>query len=278
MFVSDCIQKLHCAIFFFFFILPPLTPNLSPPTPSYVVLMKIESSILFITNCTSLSFEGKKNEKIKSSSSTPYMHFILSSISSLFYFQILSFFLPSMLSNIYHDIHVVVIVDIGGDGEEGRKKTKISIRNFIFVYFFHIFPSILSFFVFISRDFIINISWALILFFLCTISISLYLILNGWRNEKKRKAKWMWKRKKQRNENVFEIIFSADDKEANEASTCGKILIFLSWVLVFLTMPFSLLVCFKVSFFLFFFWNVIFPFLGLIYYMMSVKIRVTNCK
>lgn len=39
-----------------------------------------------------------------------------------------------------------------------------------------------------------------------------------------------------------------DDKENNEqASTCGKILIFLSWVLVFLTMPFSLLVCFKVS-------------------------------
>lgn len=38
-----------------------------------------------------------------------------------------------------------------------------------------------------------------------------------------------------------------DEKETNEASTCGKILIFLSWVLVFLTMPFSLLVCFKVS-------------------------------
>ncbi|KAL7052626.1 hypothetical protein ACKWTF_004945 [Chironomus riparius] len=39
---------------------------------------------------------------------------------------------------------------------------------------------------------------------------------------------------------------NADDKESSDASTCGKILIFLSWVMVFLTMPFSLLVCFKV--------------------------------
>jgi hypothetical protein len=45
----------------------------------------------------------------------------------------------------------------------------------------------------------------------------------------------------------FQIIFPVEDKETYEASTCGKILIFLSWVLVFLTMPFSLLVCFKVS-------------------------------
>ncbi|XP_063699333.1 band 7 protein AGAP004871 isoform X2 [Culicoides brevitarsis] len=38
----------------------------------------------------------------------------------------------------------------------------------------------------------------------------------------------------------------ADDQIHSEASACGKILIFLSWCLVMLTMPFSLLVCFKV--------------------------------
>ncbi|XP_055627058.1 band 7 protein AGAP004871 [Toxorhynchites rutilus septentrionalis] len=38
----------------------------------------------------------------------------------------------------------------------------------------------------------------------------------------------------------------AEDHSNGEASTCGRILIFLSWVLVVLTMPFSLLVCFKV--------------------------------
>uniref|UniRef100_A0AAG5D5E0 Band 7 domain-containing protein n=1 Tax=Anopheles atroparvus TaxID=41427 RepID=A0AAG5D5E0_ANOAO len=38
----------------------------------------------------------------------------------------------------------------------------------------------------------------------------------------------------------------AEDDTNGEASTCGRILIFLSWVLVVLTMPFSLLVCFKV--------------------------------
>lgn len=43
------------------------------------------------------------------------------------------------------------------------------------------------------------------------------------------------------------LLFSAEDTDNAEASTCGKILIFLSWVLVFLTMPISLLVCFKVS-------------------------------
>uniref|UniRef100_A0A182TE06 Band 7 domain-containing protein n=1 Tax=Anopheles melas TaxID=34690 RepID=A0A182TE06_9DIPT len=39
---------------------------------------------------------------------------------------------------------------------------------------------------------------------------------------------------------------NAEDETNGEASTCGRILIFLSWVLVVLTMPFSLLVCFKV--------------------------------
>uniref|UniRef100_A0A336LJ09 CSON003686 protein n=1 Tax=Culicoides sonorensis TaxID=179676 RepID=A0A336LJ09_CULSO len=38
----------------------------------------------------------------------------------------------------------------------------------------------------------------------------------------------------------------ADDQIHSEASACGKILIFLSWCLVMLTMPFSLLICFKV--------------------------------
>ncbi|XP_070501950.1 band 7 protein AGAP004871 isoform X2 [Chironomus tepperi] len=38
----------------------------------------------------------------------------------------------------------------------------------------------------------------------------------------------------------------ADDSEQHEESVCGKILIFLSWFLVCITMPFSLLVCFKV--------------------------------
>jgi hypothetical protein len=46
----------------------------------------------------------------------------------------------------------------------------------------------------------------------------------------------------------FYTLFSAEDTDNAEASTCGKILIFLSWVLVFLTMPISLLVCFKVSY------------------------------
>ncbi|EDS28121.1 conserved hypothetical protein [Culex quinquefasciatus] len=39
---------------------------------------------------------------------------------------------------------------------------------------------------------------------------------------------------------------TAEEDTNGEASTCGRILIFLSWVLVVLTMPFSLLVCFKV--------------------------------
>ncbi|CAO1317240.1 unnamed protein product [Diamesa hyperborea] len=42
------------------------------------------------------------------------------------------------------------------------------------------------------------------------------------------------------------VATQADDESNGEASTCGRILIFLSWVLVFLTMPFSLFICFKV--------------------------------
>ncbi|XP_053686948.1 band 7 protein AGAP004871 [Sabethes cyaneus] len=44
---------------------------------------------------------------------------------------------------------------------------------------------------------------------------------------------------------AHQFSFPEDDTNG-EASTCGRILIFLSWVLVVLTMPFSLLVCFKV--------------------------------
>jgi hypothetical protein len=43
------------------------------------------------------------------------------------------------------------------------------------------------------------------------------------------------------------LILSADDGDNGEASACGRVLIFLSWCMIVLTMPFSLLVCFKVS-------------------------------
>lgn len=39
---------------------------------------------------------------------------------------------------------------------------------------------------------------------------------------------------------------TAEEEVNSDASACGKILIFLSWMLVLVTMPFSLLVCFKV--------------------------------
>ncbi|KAG5678775.1 hypothetical protein PVAND_008416 [Polypedilum vanderplanki] len=41
-------------------------------------------------------------------------------------------------------------------------------------------------------------------------------------------------------------IVEADDPEHHDESPCGKVLIYLSWLLVCMTMPFSLLVCFKV--------------------------------
>lgn len=44
----------------------------------------------------------------------------------------------------------------------------------------------------------------------------------------------------------FSSNFLAEEEANGEASACGKILIFLSWLLVIVTMPFSLLVCFKV--------------------------------
>ncbi|CAG9801544.1 unnamed protein product [Chironomus riparius] len=42
------------------------------------------------------------------------------------------------------------------------------------------------------------------------------------------------------------VTVQADDSEQHDESVCGKVLIFLSWFLVCITMPFSLLVCFKV--------------------------------
>lgn len=45
------------------------------------------------------------------------------------------------------------------------------------------------------------------------------------------------------------FIVSAEDEQQAESASCGKALIVLSWVLVCITMPFSLFVCFKVSFF-----------------------------
>ncbi|XP_070501951.1 band 7 protein AGAP004871 isoform X3 [Chironomus tepperi] len=49
-----------------------------------------------------------------------------------------------------------------------------------------------------------------------------------------------------RQQSAMSVFSNADDSEQHEESVCGKILIFLSWFLVCITMPFSLLVCFKV--------------------------------
>ncbi|RVE52193.1 hypothetical protein evm_003112, partial [Chilo suppressalis] len=38
---------------------------------------------------------------------------------------------------------------------------------------------------------------------------------------------------------------TANEDADSESKTCGKILVALSWVLVVITMPFSLFVCFK---------------------------------
>lgn len=54
--------------------------------------------------------------------------------------------------------------------------------------------------------------------------------------------------------NIFQILHSiivfvitAEDEQSAESESCGKALIVLSWILVIITMPFSLFVCFKVS-------------------------------
>lgn len=44
------------------------------------------------------------------------------------------------------------------------------------------------------------------------------------------------------------IYVTADDSTQSEATTCGNILVILSWIVVILTMPFSLFVCFKVRY------------------------------
>lgn len=50
---------------------------------------------------------------------------------------------------------------------------------------------------------------------------------------------------------VFVILlvfpFAAEDEQNSDSESCGKALIVLSWVLVVITMPFSLFVCFKVN-------------------------------
>lgn len=50
-----------------------------------------------------------------------------------------------------------------------------------------------------------------------------------------------------KSENAVFSFLLADDSEQHDESVCGKVLIFLSWFLVCITMPFSLLVCFKVG-------------------------------
>lgn len=50
-----------------------------------------------------------------------------------------------------------------------------------------------------------------------------------------------------RNDNIF---VTADDSNApGDGTACGNILVVLSWILVILTMPFSLFVCFKVRYY-----------------------------
>nr|XP_022903832.1 band 7 protein AGAP004871-like [Onthophagus taurus] len=46
-------------------------------------------------------------------------------------------------------------------------------------------------------------------------------------------------------ENFAKTVFGAE-QVVEEAKTCGRILVVLSWIVVVLTMPFSLFVCFKV--------------------------------
>lgn len=45
---------------------------------------------------------------------------------------------------------------------------------------------------------------------------------------------------------IFFSFFFPEENPDGEAGLCGSILVFLSWVLIILTMPFSLFVCFKV--------------------------------
>ncbi|KAG5678774.1 hypothetical protein PVAND_008416 [Polypedilum vanderplanki] len=49
-----------------------------------------------------------------------------------------------------------------------------------------------------------------------------------------------------RQPSALSVFSNADDPEHHDESPCGKVLIYLSWLLVCMTMPFSLLVCFKV--------------------------------
>ncbi|XP_018057627.1 PREDICTED: band 7 protein AAEL010189-like, partial [Atta colombica] len=49
-----------------------------------------------------------------------------------------------------------------------------------------------------------------------------------------------------RPDDIRKRIIGSDDSAQGDATTCGNILVILSWIVVILTMPFSLFVCFKV--------------------------------
>ncbi|XP_012060743.1 PREDICTED: band 7 protein AGAP004871 [Atta cephalotes] len=48
-----------------------------------------------------------------------------------------------------------------------------------------------------------------------------------------------------RPDDIRKRIIGSDDSAQGDATTCGNILVILSWIVVILTMPFSLFVCFK---------------------------------
>ncbi|KAL2715492.1 band 7 protein AGAP004871 isoform X1 [Vespula squamosa] len=49
-----------------------------------------------------------------------------------------------------------------------------------------------------------------------------------------------------RPDDIRDRIIGAEDSTQSDSKTCGNILVALSWILVIMTMPFSLFVCFKV--------------------------------
>ncbi|XP_046414232.1 band 7 protein AGAP004871 isoform X3 [Neodiprion fabricii] len=49
-----------------------------------------------------------------------------------------------------------------------------------------------------------------------------------------------------RPDDIRKHVIGAEERRTDDATTCGNILVALSWVVVVLTMPFSLFVCFKV--------------------------------
>ncbi|XP_026830490.1 band 7 protein AAEL010189-like [Ooceraea biroi] len=49
-----------------------------------------------------------------------------------------------------------------------------------------------------------------------------------------------------RPDDIRKRIIGSDDSAQGDTTTCGNILVVLSWIIVIITMPFSLFVCFKV--------------------------------